>query len=567
MGGLRKFMPITAGTFIVGWLAISGIIPFAGFWSKDEILAKAWFSHNYALWAIGAAAALMTAFYMTRQVWLVFYGPERCRDDAALRAGHAAPRTRATKCTTDTPAHEPHESPWTMYVPLVVLAVLVGRRRVHRPAVHQRQAQRARSLARPARGARTRRRSAPRSLLSTIALAIGVIGIVCGHLACTATGCAATAPTRPSNGSAVSRACSRTRGTSTSASPRLVSGPVTAFARFLSDDVDRPGIDGAVNGIATAARDGQRRAAPAADRPGAQLRARHRARHGAAPALRRDAGDVLMPPLLGDLTPVVSTSSKLGYPLLTFLVFLPALGALVTMLMPARRPELARVVGYVTSMATFGMAIFLLTQFDTSPLKSGYQLARGPLVDRSARRALDARRRRHQPVHGRAQRAAVPDRAPRVGQGRQAEAVHRLDAAARVGDDRRVPRARRDGVLHLLRVRARPDVLPHRGLGPRQPALRGDEVLPVHRGRLRVPVRGHRVGRVHAPARHARADVRRARRSPTGRPRTSTAAPPRCCSSRSRSGSRSRSRCSRSTRGCPTRTPTRRPRARSCWPA
>src|SRR5665213_214731 len=90
MGGLRKYMPITAGTFIVGWLAISGIIPFAGFWSKDEILAKAWFSHNYALWAVGAAAALMTAFYMTRQVWLVFYGPERFRDDATLMQGSGA---------------------------------------------------------------------------------------------------------------------------------------------------------------------------------------------------------------------------------------------------------------------------------------------------------------------------------------------------------------------------------------------------------------------------------------------------------------------------------------------
>jgi NADH-quinone oxidoreductase subunit M len=78
--------------------------------------------------------------------------------------------------------------------------------------------------------------------------------------------------------------------------------------------------------------------------------------------------------MLAELTPVVSTSSKLGYPLLTFLVFLPALGALVTMLMPARRPELARVVGYVTSVATLGMALFLLTQFDTSPLKPGYQL-------------------------------------------------------------------------------------------------------------------------------------------------------------------------------------------------
>ena len=47
MGGLRKYMPITAGTFIVGWLAIAGVFPFAGFWAKDEILAKAWFRDNY----------------------------------------------------------------------------------------------------------------------------------------------------------------------------------------------------------------------------------------------------------------------------------------------------------------------------------------------------------------------------------------------------------------------------------------------------------------------------------------------------------------------------------------
>lgn len=77
-------------------------------------------------------------------------------------------------------------------------------------------------------------------------------------------------------------------------------------------------------------------------------------------------------PLLADLAP--STPSTLGYPLLTFLVFLPAIGAVVTMLLPARRPDVSRAVGYVTSMATFGMALFLLTQFDTSPLRGGFQL-------------------------------------------------------------------------------------------------------------------------------------------------------------------------------------------------
>src|SRR5262249_13132369 len=112
MGGLRKYMPVTAATFIVGWLAIAGVIPFAGFWSKDDILAKAWAHHSYGLGAVGVVAALFTAFYMTRQVWLVFYGPERFRENAA-------PEDHG-----DHVAHDPHESPKIMLVPLVVLAGL-----------------------------------------------------------------------------------------------------------------------------------------------------------------------------------------------------------------------------------------------------------------------------------------------------------------------------------------------------------------------------------------------------------------------------------------------------------
>jgi NADH-quinone oxidoreductase subunit L len=101
MGGLAKYLPITCGTFIVGWLAIAGVPPFSGFWSKDEILLFAW-DKSPALWAVGLATALLTAFYMSRQVFLVFFGEER-RDKEH--------------------GHEPHESPWTMTLPLVVLAV------------------------------------------------------------------------------------------------------------------------------------------------------------------------------------------------------------------------------------------------------------------------------------------------------------------------------------------------------------------------------------------------------------------------------------------------------------
>lgn len=79
MGGLYKLMPITAGTFIIGWLAIAGVPPFAGFWSKDEILIYAW-DVNPALWAVGLVTALLTAFYMTRQVILTFFGRTRFFD-------------------------------------------------------------------------------------------------------------------------------------------------------------------------------------------------------------------------------------------------------------------------------------------------------------------------------------------------------------------------------------------------------------------------------------------------------------------------------------------------------
>ncbi len=82
MGGLAKLMPITSITFIIGWLAIAGVPPFAGFWSKDEILLYAW-NDNKALWAIGLVTALLTAFYMTRQVILTFFGRTRFYDATA----------------------------------------------------------------------------------------------------------------------------------------------------------------------------------------------------------------------------------------------------------------------------------------------------------------------------------------------------------------------------------------------------------------------------------------------------------------------------------------------------
>jgi NADH-quinone oxidoreductase subunit L len=74
MGGLRSKMPVVGWTFMAGWLAICGLMPFSGFFSKDAILASAWAQGEYVLWAIGAATAFLTAFYMSRLYFRVFEG-------------------------------------------------------------------------------------------------------------------------------------------------------------------------------------------------------------------------------------------------------------------------------------------------------------------------------------------------------------------------------------------------------------------------------------------------------------------------------------------------------------
>jgi NADH-quinone oxidoreductase subunit L len=132
MGALRKLLPITSAAFIVGWLAISGVPPFSGFWSKDEILAYA-LQENVALYAIGLFTALLTAYYMSRQVFLVFYGDARWAEPSEPET--AEPETGEPEPDDAEEAapkghfpagFRPHESPWTMTVPLVVLAVLAA---------------------------------------------------------------------------------------------------------------------------------------------------------------------------------------------------------------------------------------------------------------------------------------------------------------------------------------------------------------------------------------------------------------------------------------------------------
>jgi NAD(P)H-quinone oxidoreductase subunit 5 len=124
MGGLRKFMPITSATFFIGCVAISGIPPLAGFWSKDEILGQA-FGSFPILWVAGFFTAGMTAFYMFRLYFLTFEGSFRGGNKDVQVELMAAAGKVAEPHGDSGPSHaaHPHESGWQMAMPLAVLAV------------------------------------------------------------------------------------------------------------------------------------------------------------------------------------------------------------------------------------------------------------------------------------------------------------------------------------------------------------------------------------------------------------------------------------------------------------
>ena len=162
MGNLKKYMPVTFATMAIGTLAIAGIVPFAGFFSKDEILYKTFAApnipqpYNYVLWIVGLITAVLTAVYMTRMMVMTFWGDERFHQvlpavenahessraeenafavgdahDAKVSHGHDAHDLHDLVDDDhddehhDLPANfHPHESPWTMTIPLIVLAIL-----------------------------------------------------------------------------------------------------------------------------------------------------------------------------------------------------------------------------------------------------------------------------------------------------------------------------------------------------------------------------------------------------------------------------------------------------------
>ena len=331
MGALRKYLPVTWVTFIIGWLAIAGVPPFAGFWSKDDVLANA-FEKSPALWAVGLVTAVLTAYYMTRQVILVFWGEPRWGNDE----GHEV---------------HPHEAPPTMTIPLVVLAaasVLGGL--INLPWVHTLE-----HFLEPAfRGGAVELHMSTQTqvVLTALATLAAGLGIALARAAWSKTA------DRPELEPAI---LERAWGVDDAVSA-LVGGPGAEFAEFTAYTVDKKVVDGAYNGLAGGVRRG-----------GDALR-KVQTGYVRNYALGIAAGTV-RPARLRDrprrsrrlMHPVHA-----GFPLLTAIVVVPVVGALLVSLIPRTRTEIVRVVALVAAVVTAALTVLLAVEFKVGD--AGFQL-------------------------------------------------------------------------------------------------------------------------------------------------------------------------------------------------
>ncbi len=280
MGGLRKYLPLTSLAFIAAWLAIAGVPPFSGFWSKDEILAKAYFAGDYGVWIIGTVTAALTALYMTRQVYMVFFGNERFEVAAELTGAEAhagaepggesqvgslevergysleSPTVQAWEPPRPAHlAHPPHEAPPVMTGPVMLLgflAVIGGVLSLPFKSIefltHW--------LEPVFEGVAVIETSSFVSAfaLSTLSVAFGVVGILVGAALYRA---GIPAPDRdplPERLGVFSRVFAHAYYIDESMAA-FVSGPGMRFVEWLNRGFDLGVIDGAVNGVARLVRD------------------------------------------------------------------------------------------------------------------------------------------------------------------------------------------------------------------------------------------------------------------------------------------------------------------------
>ena len=261
MGGLRKKIPITFWTMLIGALAMVGVIPFAGFWAKDEIIGADFVDGYYVVWAVGIVTVLLTAIYMFRLIFLTFCGESRADEEVQEHI---------------------HESPPVMTVPLVLLAIpaaVLGLRR--RPAARERldpRLPRAGVLRRRAARRSTGSARAARSWSSpSSSRSLGIYIAYRLYVRRTELpGRLAGAPAGRLQGVASTR-CTWTR--STRSCPSAARSPSPSW---LWTFVDVKVIDGAVNGLAWLWGWVGDAPAAAADRARAELRLLHLRRHARA---------------------------------------------------------------------------------------------------------------------------------------------------------------------------------------------------------------------------------------------------------------------------------------------
>src|SRR5487761_1960609 len=236
MGALAKYMPLTATTFLIGWFSIAGVPPFSGFWAKGDVLENAW-AVSPALWAVGAVTAIVTAYYMGRQYFLVFLGSKRWEDtgeQAVAHDGHAH---------SDENLHHPHEPRKVMTLPLVVLSVAAILGGLLNLPIHPNLVFLERWLS-PVFGARL---ANPHDS----AAKVWAFSIVDAGLAVTGLAMAYSLWRSVVNRPKLEPRFLYTAWLIDATFDRFIARPSSALAAFSATVVDNKVIDGAVNGIAT----------------------------------------------------------------------------------------------------------------------------------------------------------------------------------------------------------------------------------------------------------------------------------------------------------------------------
>ncbi len=225
MGGLRKKLPITFITFLIGTIAIAGIPPFAGFFSKDEILAHV-YEHNRLMWVLALVGSFLTSFYMFRLLFLTFFG--------GFKGSHEQ-------------EHHLHESPWTMTLPLIILAVFsAGSGFFNLPHIFGGHSALANFLS-PVVSTAAAADEATEKMLMMISVAVALVALILAYVMYVSRGATATAE----GGHSGLQKLVYNKYYFDEIYRSVFEKPVQWASGFFHNTLEKSGIDAAVNGVGT----------------------------------------------------------------------------------------------------------------------------------------------------------------------------------------------------------------------------------------------------------------------------------------------------------------------------